>query len=140
MFQKFALVLGIVYLGAGILGFVPALVSPPEAQPDLVVDEGFGRLFGLFPINWLHNLVHVAVGLWGLFGFTSFGRALGFARGLAILYGILAVMGLIPGLNTLFGLAPLYGHDVWLHAGTALVAAYFGWGAPSREHRADAVR
>jgi hypothetical protein len=22
---------------------------------------------------------------------------------------------------------PLHGHDVWLHVGTATVAAYFGW-------------
>jgi hypothetical protein len=47
---------------------------------------------------------------------------------MAVLYGGLAVMGLIPGLNTLFGLVPLFGHDVWLHAGTAAIAAYFGFG------------
>jgi hypothetical protein len=28
----------------------------------------------------------------------------------------------------LFGLTPLFSHDVWLHAGTAVIAAYFGWG------------
>jgi hypothetical protein len=27
----------------------------------------------------------------------------------------------------MFGLIPLYSHDVWLHAGTAAIAAYFGW-------------
>jgi hypothetical protein len=37
------------------------------------------------------------------------------------------VLGLVPGLNTVFGLVPIHGHDVWLHAGTALAAAYFGW-------------
>ena len=31
-------------------------------------------------------------------------------------------------LHTLFGLTPLFSHDVWLHAGTAVIAAYFGWG------------
>ena len=44
-----------------------------------------------------------------------------------MLYGLLAVLGLIPATNTLFGFVPLHGHDVWLHAGTALIAAYFGW-------------
>jgi hypothetical protein len=58
--------------------------------------------------------------------------ARGYAKGLAIIYGILAVMGLIPGLNTLFGLVPLHGHDVWLHAVTAIIAAYFGWFAAAR--------
>jgi len=31
------------------------------------------------------------------------------------------------GLRTTFGLVPLYGHDVWLHAVLAAVAAYFGF-------------
>ncbi|MCC2629869.1 MAG: putative rane protein [Thermomicrobiales bacterium] len=39
-------------------------------------------------------------------------------------------MGLISAANlhTMFGLTPLFSHDVWLHAGTAIIAAYFGWG------------
>jgi hypothetical protein len=36
-------------------------------------------------------------------------------------------MGFIPLLNTTFGLVPLYGHDLWLHAALAIVAAYFGF-------------
>jgi hypothetical protein len=50
--------------------------------------------------------------------------------GLMIFYGTLAVMGLIPVLNTSFGLIPILGHDVWLHALTALAAAYF-WRVPA---------
>ena len=56
-----------------------------------------------------------------------------YARGVAIIYGVLTIMGLIPALNTAFGLVPLYGHDVWLHALLAVVAAIVGWGV-----RADA--
>jgi hypothetical protein len=52
-----------------------------------------------------------------------------YAMSLAVIYGVLGVMGLVPALNTLFGLTPLYGHDVWLHLGTAAVAAYFGFAA-----------
>ena len=37
-------------------------------------------------------------------------------------------MGLLPVLNMTFGLIPLYGHDVWLHAGFAAMASYFGFG------------
>ena len=33
---------------------------------------------------------------------------------------------------------PLHGHDVWLHAGTALIAAYFGWrGQTDAERRGN---
>jgi hypothetical protein len=37
------------------------------------------------------------------------------------------VLGLIPATSTTFGLVPIYGNDVWLHAGLAVVAAYFGF-------------
>jgi hypothetical protein len=63
-----------------------------------------------------------------------------FARSLAIFYSALAVMGLIRGINTLFGLLPLHGHDVWLHAGTAAIAAYFGWRAEFRSSAAPLAR
>lgn len=130
--RTFALVIGIVYLLVGIMGFVPGLVQPPQNGGDLIIEAGHGRLLGIFPINVAHNLVHLAIGAWGLVGSRSNGGAVAFARGLTILYALLAVMGLIPATNTMFGLAPLHGNDVWLHAGTALVAAYFGFGPPAR--------
>ena len=60
-----------------------------------------------------------------------------YARSVALFFGALAVMGLIPGMNTLFGIMPIYGHDVWLHAVSAAIAAYFGWRAtePEMERR-----
>jgi hypothetical protein len=126
--RYFALIAGVAYVGAGILGFVPGLTpSPPAGAPDLVVRAGYGYLLGLFPINLLHNLVHLALGAWGLMAYGTFSRARSYARGLAIIYGLLAVMGLIPVLHTTFGLVPIFGHDIWLHALTALTAAYFGF-------------
>ena len=127
--STFALIFGIAYLGAGVLGLIPAALLPPPADaPPTNLAVLYGYLLGLFPVNILHSAVHMAIGIWGLAawrgGVTS---AKVYGRSLAILYGVLAVMGLIPGMNTLFGLLPLHGHDVWLHAGTAAIAAYFGW-------------
>jgi Domain of unknown function (DUF4383) len=133
--RYFALVYGIVFLLVGIAGFVPGLVAPPEAGQDLTIATGFGRLFNLFPVNVLHNLVHVAFGLWGLAAYRTFSASRTYARAVAVIYGVLTVMGLIPVLATTFGLIPLYGHDVWLHALLAIVAAYFGW-APVRAETA----
>jgi hypothetical protein len=124
----FALVIGVAFLAAGIIGLIPAALFPPPADaPPTTFTMLYGYLLGLFPVNLLHSAVHVAIGVWGIFAGRGAFSAKVFARSLALLYGVLAVMGLIPGLNTLFGFIPLHGHDVWLHAGTAALAAYFGW-------------
>lgn len=139
--RYFALAVGIVYLLVGIMGFIPGVVQQQAGAPDLAIETGYGYLLGLFPVNVLHNIVHLAIGAWGLASYRSFNGSRVFARGLAIFYGLLAIMGLIPGLNTTFGLIPIFGNDVWLHALTALIAAYFGFAAqPARADFVDASR
>ena len=124
----FALIIGIAYLGAGVLGLIPAMLMPPPPDaPPTTFTVLYGYLLGIFPVNVLHTAVHLAIGFWGLMAWRRLQDAKVFLRTLAILYGALAVMGLVPGLNNVFGFIPLHGHDVWLHAGTAALAAYFGW-------------
>lgn len=123
--RTFAMIFGVVFLLAGIAGFVPALVQPPEGG-DMGM-PGHVMLLGLFPVNTLHNVVHLLFGLWGLAASRSASGALIYARGVAIIYLVLAVLGLLPATQTGFGLVPLYGKDVWLHVVLALPAAYFGW-------------
>ncbi|GAB4457077.1 MAG: hypothetical protein OHK0029_16160 [Armatimonadaceae bacterium] len=146
MIRGFALTFGIIYLIAGILGFVPGVthhvMTPADTNvvtdPGLVVEEGYGLLFGLFPINILHNLFHIAIGIWGIVAAGSVSAAVGYSRSIAVIYGLLAIMGLFPVTNVLFGIIPLYGNDIWLHALSAAVAAYFGFFAPAT-HRNDRV-
>lgn len=123
-----ALIFGVVFTAIGLLGFVPAAShAPPPGAPDLAVDAGYGYLLGLFPINVLHNLVHLLFGIWGLVAYRTFPGSRLYLRSVAIIYGVLVVFGLIPLLNTTFGLIPIFGHDVWLHLAIAVVAAIFGW-------------
>jgi hypothetical protein len=138
--RTFALILGIIFVVIGIAGFVPGLVThmepavAPTAAPGAAVPApgeavatSYGYLLGLFAVNALHNLFHIIWGILGVITYRSFSGARTFARTTAIVYGLLAVLGLIPGLNTVFGLLPIYGHDVWLHALIAIIAAYFGF-------------
>lgn len=125
--RTFALYFGIIFTVVGIAGFIPGLVSPPHSHPEMTINQNYGHLFGLFPVNILHNLVHIAFGLWGFAAYRSHAAALLYARSIAIGYAALAVMGLIPGLQTLFGLVPLFKDDVWLHFLLAAIAAYFGF-------------
>lgn len=138
-----ALILGIMFLVIGVAGFIPALVSmPPGAAPNIpldapsvVFDDQYGYLFGLFPVNFLHNVVHIMVGILGIAGYTSFSTARLFNRIFASSYIAIALMGLFPYTNTAFGLMPIYGHNVWLNALTGIIAAYFGFVKPEEEEK-----
>lgn len=126
--RTFALIWGIVFLIVGAGGFLTGVtLMPPHTHPDVTFDSFFGYELGLFPVNLLHNIVHLAFGVWGLLAYKSLGAAKTYARSVAIIYLVLMVAGLIPALDTMFGLVPLFGNDVWLHALLAAVAAYFGW-------------
>ncbi len=126
--RTFALIYGIVFLLAGVAGFIPGLVHPIHADaPPLTVSAGYGLIFGLLPINVLHNAVHILFGLMGLAAFGNFFAARTYAQIVAIAYGVLVILGLIPATYTTFGLIPIYGNDVWLHLVLALPAAYFGF-------------
>jgi Domain of unknown function (DUF4383) len=111
--------LGTVFVVVGILGFAPPLTPN-------------GNLLGLFPVNAIHNLVHIALGIWGLVASGTFSGALFYMRGLTVVYLLLAILGLFPATNTLFGLAPIHGADVALHGLLAVLTAYCGFGPPSR--------
>jgi len=126
--RYFALVLGIVFLLVGVMGFVPAFVTAPADMHGVTVHANHGYLLGIFPVNLLHNLVHVLFGIWGIAAYgMGFDASKVYARSVAVIYALFAIMGLIPHLDTVFGLIPIHGNDIWLHALIAVAAGYFGW-------------
>jgi hypothetical protein len=135
--ETFAFFCGIAYLAIGLLGFMPQPVQTPPG--DTAASAAlYGYLLGLLPVNAVHNAVHAAVGVWGVAAGRSFTSPKLYARIVAVAFAALALLGLAPGLESLSGFVPLHGNDVWLHAATAAIAAYFGWHpAASVERRAS---
>ncbi|MGD1865233.1 MAG: DUF4383 domain-containing protein [Phormidesmis sp.] len=140
--RYFSLIVGLVYLALGISGVLPNFVEPIEVAPRLMaevgVTDGLGYLYGLFPVNTFESMIYMVIGMGGLAGFVGtevFARL--YADTLAVWLGLAGILGLIPIANTFFGLIPLYGNDVYLHLGTAAIAAYFGFfldqGRPNRD-------
>ena len=128
--QYFALITGIIYVLIGVMGFIPGFVKEPIATPDmagLAYTPGYGYLLGLFPINLLHNVVHLLVGILGIVASVTLGSTRLYSGALALFYGLLAVMGLFPPTQSTLGFIPIFGNDVWLHAVTAAIATYFGF-------------
>ncbi|HUQ77136.1 MAG TPA: DUF4383 domain-containing protein [Burkholderiales bacterium] len=130
--STFALIFGVAYLAAGLLGLIPAMLTPPPVDaPGTKFTLLYGYLFGLFPVNILQSVVNIAIGAWGIAAGSGRASSTRFARSLAVFFGALAILGMLPMTNTLFGAVPLHSNDVWLHAVSAVIAAYFGWRQPA---------
>jgi len=130
--KKITFMIGSLFIIAAVMGFIPALnVHPHINDPTMSVEGNYGRLLGLFPVNVLHNLAHLALGIWGIIAARSTVTAIHYNQIGAVLYGVLALAGLLPGLNTFFGMIPLFSHDVWLHGLFAVAMGYLGFAPAS---------
>jgi hypothetical protein len=133
--QRFAQVFGVIYLLVGVLGFVlPLLLRPMPATWGPFSDY----LFGLFAVNWLHDLAHLLIGVVGIAVYRSFSGSRAYAFALGVAYAALFLVGILTGgvgLGERGGLLPLNGWDNVLHLLTALVAfgAFFSARRPESE-------
>ena len=119
--QRAAQIFGIVFLLVGIAGFFVTGLSM-EADP-----EHAPRLLGLFPVNALHNVVHLLFGIWGLMASRTFEGSRTYGRVGGVVYLLLAVLGFIS--PDMFGLVPIGDHDIWLHAVLGIALAAIGFTA-----------
>ncbi len=119
--RTFALVIGIVFILVGLLGFVPALVPG-------------GALLGIFEVNTLHSVVHLLIGVFGVAAaYAGFPRI--YNRVIGIVYFALAILGFIPALyfnNALLGLVSINLSDNLLHLVVGLAAIYVGFAVADR--------
>jgi len=120
--QKVALIFGIGFLVATIAGFLATGMSNMDPNPATAP-----KALGLFPVNVLHNIVHLVFGVWGLLAARSFGAAKSYCQIAGVIYLVLVVVGFIA--PTGFGLVPLGGSDPWLHLVLGVPLAYFGFTA-----------
>lgn len=123
--QWAALIFGIGFLAAALAGFVQggmSMESDPSAAP---------KALGLFPVNLLHNIVHLVFGVWGLAAARTFAASKSYCTISGAIYLVLTALGFLSPNG--FGLVPLGGNDIWLHA--VLGIALLGAGLTAKEDR-----
>ena len=119
MVKRVAMLFGVVFIIVGVLGFtVPGGMAMGDAA-------NAPKLLGLFPVNLLHNLVHIAFGVWGLAAARSFSGAVAFCKLGGMIYLALAVIGIVA--PTAFGLIPIGGNDVFLHTVLGVLLVWAGF-------------
>ena len=119
--QTLALVFGIVFLLAGILGFIPGITE--DAPGDFAGEDSEGSIFGIFQTSILHNIVHALFGI-GILAARKHSTALTYLLVSGIAYAGLVLLGLLGVMDWL----PADDSDDWfLHLPLAvgLLASYF---------------
>lgn len=119
--QALALVFGVVYLIVGIIGFFWT------GFDNFADNSQHEMLLGLFMINPLHNIAHIAVGLVGLASFRTLTGARTYGWLLAGLYAVLFVYGLIAAGKS-WDFLNINAADNVLHIATAVVGLVIALG------------
>lgn len=110
MAKKLVMVLGVVLALVGLLGFFN------------------NPVLGLFPVNALHNIVHLASGILAIvFAMQGEAQAIMLAKVLGVVYLLVAILGLVAT-SFLDSLLVINGADNILHLLLAAVFLWIGFG------------
>ena len=95
MVKATAILVGLIFLLIGIVGFVPA-ITPAN-----------GMLLGIFHVNTAHNIVHLASGIvFLLCGMAGTGPLQTFFRIFGIILGVVGLLGFFMVITRYSGLLP----------------------------------
>ena len=103
------LALGVFYVAIGILGFVPGVTND-------------GLLIGIFAVNALHNIVHLALGAALIWGSRTANNMVN--QVLAVVFVVLVVGSFVA---PIVEQVPLNPPDTALHLVSALITGYYGF-------------
>lgn len=114
-----ALVVGIVFLVVGVMGFIPGLTTD-YGRMQFAGHHSEAYLLGLFQVSILHNLVHLVFGVAGVAMARTAATARLFLVGGGVIYLVLWLYGLVIGYDSAANFVPLNDADNWLHLGLGI--------------------
>jgi hypothetical protein len=121
--QKLAAGFGVVFILVAIVGFIaPGGMAMQPTDPALAA-----KALGIFPVNLLHNVVHLIFGVWGLAASRNWEGSKQFFTIAGVIYAVLTIVGFLSPSG--FNLVPLGGSDIWLHCLLAIVMLAIGYTA-----------
>lgn len=112
--QQAALLVGVVFLVVGILGFIPGITTDYDSLK-FAEHDSEAKLLGLFQVSVLHNLVHLLYGVAGVALARAASTARGYLIGGGLVYLALWIYGLVIDHDSAANFVPLNTADNWLH-------------------------
>ncbi|HEU5160116.1 MAG TPA: DUF4383 domain-containing protein [Streptosporangiaceae bacterium] len=112
--QQFALIVGATFLLVGLLGFIPGITTDYDSMT-FAGHESDAKLFGLFEVSVLHNIVHLLFGVAGIALSRTASMARAFLIGGGVIYLVLWLYGLLIDKASGANFVPLNAADDWLH-------------------------
>jgi hypothetical protein len=123
--QKAAMLFGIVFLVVGIAGFIPGITTDYDRLTTFD-DEG-AKVLGLFGVNILENIAHLAFGVAGLALASSWAGSKNYFIWGGLIYLVLWIYGVVIDHSSSANFLGVNSAGDWLHfvIGVAMVAIGF---------------
>lgn len=124
--QTLALVFGIAFLGAGVLGFIPGITTN-LGDIKFAGNDSPSELLGLIQVSILHNIVHLLFGIAGIAMARTWDSARTYLLGSGVIYVVLVIYGLLLDSNSDANFVPINNAGDVLHIVLAigLLASWF---------------
>jgi cbb3-type cytochrome oxidase subunit 3 len=124
--QTLALLFGVAFLAAGILGFIPGITTN-VGDMKFAGNDSPSELFGIFQVSILHNIVHLLFGIAGVALARTWEGARTYLLGSGLIYLVLFVYGLLVSATSDANFVPINMADDWLHLvlGIALLGGWY---------------
>ncbi|KFZ81793.1 membrane protein [Amycolatopsis sp. MJM2582] len=114
--QVAALVVGAAFLLVGVLGFIPGITTGYDGL-EFAGHHAGARLFGVFAVSILHNLVHLLFGVVGVLAARKRAASRVFLMVGGGIYLLLWIVGLAIPQSSPGNFLPFNVADNWLHLG-----------------------
>lgn len=114
--QGAAVLIAAAFLVFGVLGFVPGVTTHLD-QLQWAGHHSGAKVFGMFAVSGLHNIIHLAFGLIGFIFARTYAASRAYLLAGGVAYLALWIYGLLMDQGSTTNILTLNNADNWLHLG-----------------------
>ena len=123
--QGAAVLVAAAFLVVGVLGFIPGVTTHLD-QLQWAGHHSGAKLFGMFAVSGLHNVIHAAFGVIGFMFARTYAASRAYLLAGGIAYLALWIYGVLMDQGSALNILPLNNADNWLHFGLGVLMVLLG--------------